>query len=58
LIQRWDPPCNGSGGQGIEGIHVRGEDEQEFWKRNEGEGDELRDLKGDNPSFPQNFTVP
>jgi hypothetical protein len=30
-------------GQSIEGIHGRGEDEQEFWKRSEGEGDELRD---------------
>jgi hypothetical protein len=35
-----------------------GEDEQELWKRSEGEGDELRDLKGENPSFPQNFTIP
>jgi hypothetical protein len=34
------------------------EDEQEFQKRSEGEGDELRDLKGERPSFPQNFTVP
>jgi hypothetical protein len=48
----------GSGRQSIEGIHGRGEDEQEFWKRSEGEGDELRDLKRENPSFPQNFTIP
>jgi hypothetical protein len=41
----------GSGGQSIEGIHGRGEDEQELWKRSEGEGYELRDLKGENPSF-------
>jgi hypothetical protein len=39
-------------------IHGRGEDEQKFWKRSEGEGDGLRDLKGENPSFPLNFTVP
>jgi hypothetical protein len=38
-------------------IHGRGEDEQKFWKRSEGEGDGLRDLKGENPSFPLNFTV-
>jgi hypothetical protein len=37
--------------------HDMGEDEQVFWKRSEGEGDELRDLKGQNPSFPWNFTV-
>jgi hypothetical protein len=42
----------------IEAIHGRGEDEHEFWKRSEGEGDQLRDLKGENLSFPQNFTVP
>jgi hypothetical protein len=35
---------NGSGGQSIDMIHGRGEDEQELWKRSEGEGDELRDL--------------
>jgi hypothetical protein len=29
-----------------------------IWKRSGGEGDELRDLKGENPSFPQNFTIP
>jgi hypothetical protein len=46
---------NGSGGQSIEGIHDRGEDEQELWKRSEGEGDELRDLKGENPSFFSEF---
>jgi hypothetical protein len=45
---------NGSGGQSIEGIHGRGEDEQELWKRSEG-GDELRDLKGENPSFFSEF---
>jgi hypothetical protein len=39
-------------------IHGRGEYEQEFWKRSEGEWDELRDLKGENPSFSLNFTVP
>jgi hypothetical protein len=27
-------------------IHGRGEDEQELWKRSEGEGDELKDFKG------------
>jgi hypothetical protein len=42
---------NGSGGQGIEGIHGRGEDEQELWKISEGEGDELRDFKGREPLF-------
>jgi hypothetical protein len=37
-----------------------GEDEQELWNRSGGEGDELRDLKGENPPppFSQNFTVP
>jgi hypothetical protein len=29
-----------------------GEDEQEIWKRSGGEGDELRDLKGENPPPP------
>jgi hypothetical protein len=29
-----------------------------FWKRSEGEGDDLGDLKGENPSFPWNFIVP
>jgi hypothetical protein len=29
-----------------------GEDEQELWNRSEGEGDELRDLKGENPPPP------
>jgi hypothetical protein len=42
---------NDSGGQSIEGIHVRGEDEQELWKRSEGEGDESRDFKGREPLF-------
>jgi hypothetical protein len=42
---------NGSGGQSIKGIHGRGEDEQELWKRSEGEGDELRDFKGREPLF-------
>jgi hypothetical protein len=37
---------NGNDGYSIEGIHGRGEDEQELWKRSEGEGDELRDFKG------------
>jgi hypothetical protein len=37
LLQRWDFPCDGSDGQSIEGIHRRGEDEQELWKRSEGE---------------------
>jgi hypothetical protein len=37
--------------QSIEGIHGRGKDEQKLWKRSEGEGDELRVLKGENPSF-------
>jgi hypothetical protein len=32
-------------------MHGRGEDEQELWNRSEGEGDELRHLKGENPSF-------
>jgi uncharacterized protein YhfF len=32
-----------------------GEDEQELCKRNEGEGDELRDFKGENPSFFSEF---
>jgi hypothetical protein len=36
----------GNGGQSIDGIRGRGEDEQELWKRSEGEGDELRDFKG------------
>jgi hypothetical protein len=58
LFQRWDILCGGGGGQSIEGIHGRGEDEQEFWKRSEGEGDEWSDLKGENTSFPQNFTIP
>jgi hypothetical protein len=57
-LSTWDLPCGGSGGQSIEGILGRGEDEQEFWKRSEGEGNELRDLKGENPSFPLKFTVP
>jgi hypothetical protein len=35
---------NDSGGQSTDMIHGRGEDEQELWKRSEGEGDELRDL--------------
>jgi hypothetical protein len=42
----------------MEGIHGREEDEQEVWKRSEGEADELRDLKGENPSLPRNFTFP
>jgi hypothetical protein len=42
-----------NGGKSIEGIHGLGWDEQELWKRSEGEGDELRALKGENPSFPQ-----
>jgi hypothetical protein len=42
----------------LKGSMARGEDEQEFWKRSEGEGDELWDLKGENPSFPWNFTIP
>jgi hypothetical protein len=42
---------NGSGGQSIEGIHGRGEDKKELWKRSEGEGDELRDFKGREPLF-------
>jgi hypothetical protein len=42
---------NGSGGQSIKGIHGRGEDEQELWKRSEGGGDELRDFKGREPLF-------
>jgi hypothetical protein len=42
---------NGSGGQSIKGIHGTGEDEQELWKRSEGEGDELRDFKGREPVF-------
>jgi hypothetical protein len=42
---------NNSGGQSIEGIHGRGEDKQELWKRSEGEGDELRDFKGREPLF-------
>jgi hypothetical protein len=40
-----------SGGQSTERIHGRGEDEQELWKRSVGEGDELRDLKGETPLF-------
>jgi hypothetical protein len=28
-----------------------GEDEQELWKRSQGEGDELRDFKGTEPLF-------
>jgi hypothetical protein len=42
---------NGSGGQSIEGIHGRREDEQELWQRSEGEGDGLRDFKGREPLF-------
>jgi hypothetical protein len=47
--------AHGSGELSIEGIHGRGEDEQELWKRSEGEGDELRDLKGENPYFFSEF---
>jgi hypothetical protein len=54
-LQRWDLPYGGGGGQSIEGIHGRGEDEQELWKRCDGEGDELSDLKGENPSFISEF---
>jgi hypothetical protein len=42
----------------MKGIHGKGEDEQELWKRSEREGDELMDLKGENLSFPWNFTIP
>jgi hypothetical protein len=42
---------NNSSGQSIEGIHGRGEDEQELWKRSEREGDELRYFKGRGPLF-------
>jgi hypothetical protein len=42
---------NDSGEESIEGIHAKGEDEQELWKRSEGEGDELRDFKGREPLF-------
>jgi hypothetical protein len=30
LFQQWNLPYGGSGGQSIEGIHGRGEDEQEL----------------------------
>jgi hypothetical protein len=42
---------NSNGGQSIEGICGKGEDEQELWKRSEGEGDEFRDFKGRKPLF-------
>jgi hypothetical protein len=48
-------PYGSSGGHSIEGIRGNGEDEQELWKRSEGEGDELRDLKRENPSFFSEF---
>jgi hypothetical protein len=42
---------NDSSGQSIEGIHGRGEDEQELWKRSEEEEDELSNFKGREPLF-------
>jgi hypothetical protein len=42
---------NDSSGQSIKGICGRGEDEQELWKRSEGEGDELSNFKGREPLF-------
>jgi hypothetical protein len=42
---------NDTNGQSIEGIHGRGEDEQELWNKSEGEGDELSDFKGREPLF-------
>jgi hypothetical protein len=32
-------------------MHGRGEDEQELWKRSEGEGVELKNFKGWEPRF-------
>jgi hypothetical protein len=47
LSQWWDLPCGDSGGPSIEGVHDRGENEQELWKRSEGKRMSLGDCKGD-----------
>jgi hypothetical protein len=46
LSQWWDLPCGGSGGESIEGIHGRGEDELELWKKSEGKRMSLGVYKG------------